>query len=385
VRIEKRMMANLSKSKIRVPPFQQYFPSEENMEGEQRRFYDRWIQQWKKGRPLDVQGNISYLFCFVYEVLALPPGKAVEHLLRLIEAYSTEERFLEYCKRWLSDCYVLLADYRKALDVYPPVPISARGATCTDDILSLKLKVGERIAGRDVLSLNGPQVTNWGKEHLNEVAAYLDIIVGAYEKHNGFNLLERWSLSSYQYAYSVFRGTVHSSTTNMPCYSFSGYEDAIGFVREKTRDAENIVREEMNIPRIGEGWIAETELYYKLQRAFPNSDVLHHASPKWLGRQHLDIFIPEYSVGVEFQGAQHDEPVEYFGGEKAFDATKRRDARKKRSCTRNGVRLIEVRPGYDLDELIRLIRNHAIRSEPRESKKATSGGIEGRCTRLGDG
>ena len=99
-------MANLSKSKIRVPPFQQYFPSEENMETEQRRFYDIWIQQWKKERPLDVQGNISYLFCFVYEVLALPRGKAVEHLLRLIEAYSTEERFLEYCKRWLSDCYV---------------------------------------------------------------------------------------------------------------------------------------------------------------------------------------------------------------------------------------------------------------------------------------
>ena len=150
-------MPNPSKSKIRVPPFQQYFPSEVNMETEQRRFYDIWIQQWKKERPLDVQGNISYLFCFVYEVLALPRGKAVEHLLRLIEAYSTEERFLEYCKRWLSDCYVLLADYRKALDVYPPVPISARGATRTDDILSLKPKVGERIAGRDVLSLNGPQ------------------------------------------------------------------------------------------------------------------------------------------------------------------------------------------------------------------------------------
>ena len=264
---------------------------------------------------------------------------------------------MEYCKRWLSDCYVLLADYRKALDVYPPVPISTRGAACTDDVLSLKLKVGERIAGHDVLSLNGPQVTNWGKEHLNEVAAYLDIIVGAYEKYNGFNLLERWSLSSHQYPYSVFRGTVHSSTTNIPCYSFSGYEEAIKFVREKTRDAENSVREEMNTPRIGEGWIRETELYYAIRNALPQTEVIQHARPDWLGRQHLDVFVPEYAVALEYQGAQHDEPVEYFGGEDAYQATKRRDARKKRMCTKNGVRLIEVRPGYELRELIRIIHD----------------------------
>ena len=351
------MVANLSKSKIRVPPFKQYFPSEENMETEQRRFYDRWIQQWKKGRPLDVRGNISYLFCFVYEVLASPPGEAVENLLRLIEAYSTEERFLEYCKRWLSDCYVLLADYRKALDVYPPVPISTRGVTCTDHILSLKLKVGERIAGRDVLSLNGPQVTNWGKEHLNEVVAYLDIIVGAYEKHNGLNLLERWSLSSFQYAYSVFRGTVHSSTTNIPCYSFSGSEEAIRFVGEKTRDAENSVREEMSIPRVDEGWIGETELYYAIRNALPQTEVIQHARPDWLGRQHLDIFVPEYAVALEYQGAQHDEPVEYFGGEDAYQATKRRDVRKKRMCTKNGIILIEVRPGYELQKIMRMIHD----------------------------
>ena len=126
----------------------------------------------------------------------------------------------------------------------------------------------------------------------------------------------------------------------------------------------------MNIPRIGEGWISETELYYKLQRAFPDSDVLHHASPKWLGRQHLDIFIPAYSVGVEFQGTQHDEPVNYFGGQEAFNAIKRRDARKKRNCKKNGVHLIEVRSGYDFNELIHLIRNLSISSE---SKKTISG------------
>lgn len=136
---------------------------------------------------------------------------------------------------------------------------------------------------------------------------------------------------------------------------FSGNDEAIKFVSEKTRDAENSVREEMRIPRIGEGWIGETELYYAIKNALPKVKVIQHARPNWLGHQHLDVFVPEYAVALEYQGAQHDEPIEYFGGEDAYQATKRRDARKKRMCTKNGIRLIEVRPGYDLREVIRMI------------------------------
>ena len=206
-----------------------------------------------------------------------------------------------------------------------------------------------------MLTLNGPRLTKWGKEHLNEVAAYLDIILSAYEKHNGVNLLESWCASSHRYLYSVFRGTFLSSTANIPCYSFSNNGAAIEFVRDRTREAENSVREEMSIPRVGEGWIGETELYYAIRNAFPKTKVVQHTRPDWLGRQHLDVFIPEYAVALEYHGAQHDEPVEYFGGVAAYHATKRRDVKKKRMCTKNGIRLIEVRPGYELQELIRLI------------------------------
>jgi hypothetical protein len=141
----------------------------------------------------------------------------------------------------------------------------------------------------------------------------------------------------------------------LPFHCFSTNGEALRFVGEISRDAENTVREEMDIPRVGEGWVAETELYYRLKEALGNTAVLHHASPDWLGQQHLDVFVPEYSVGLEFQGTQHDTPVEYFGGEEAFQATKRRDAKKKHLCSENGVRLLEVRPGYDLSELVRVV------------------------------
>jgi len=343
---------------VKVPPFEQMMASEEHMDRAQRRFLATWFKNWNRGKPLPVDGNISYLFCFVYKVLALPPAKGVGHLVRLTQAYPGETKFLEYCRAWLSDCYVLLGDYRKALDVYPPIPISTRGATCTDDILSLKLQIGEHIAGRDILTPNGPKVTKWGKEHLDDVAAYLDIMLKALEGHEGANLLEEWKRSSHQYPYSVYRGTLQSSAAGIPAYSFSRNEEVTEFVREKTRDAENSVREEMNIPRVGEGWIGETELHYSLRDALPCTTVIQHARPDWLGRQHLDLFIPEYAVALEYQGAQHDEPVEYFGGEEAYLATKKRDATKKRKCTKNGVRIIEVRPGYDLSELIRTVCSH---------------------------
>ena len=59
--------------------------------------------------------------------------------------------------------------------------------------------------------------------------------------------------------------------------------------------------------------------------------------------------------GLEYQGAQHDKPVEFFGGQKAFEENLKRDERKRQLCKENGVKLIEVREGYSIDELILLI------------------------------
>ena len=349
-------MSSPMKHDIEVPAFRQYFSSEDQMDSRQRSFSQAWEQSWRRGDALDVQGNISYLFCFTYKVLALNPSAAIPHLQRLIDAYTGEEQFVEYCKRWMSDCHVLLGHYRQALDVYPPIAVSSRSSTCTDDILSLRLQNGDHLTGRDVLTLNGPRVTAWGKAHLDEVATYLEVILRAHEQHNAVNLLESWKALADQHPYQVFRGTILSKSADLPYFSFSRNEEVIQFIRDMTRDAENSVREEMNIPRVGEGWVGETELYYALRNAIPEAEVDQHARPAWLGRQHLDVFIPSYGVGLEYQGLQHDSPVEYFGGEAAYQATRRRDTAKKRACAKNGVKLIEVRPGYRLEELVKAIR-----------------------------
>lgn len=60
---------------------------------------------------------------------------------------------------------------------------------------------------------------------------------------------------------------------------------------------------------------------------------------EWLGKQHIDFYLPEYNVGIECQGGQHFKPVGIFGGEDAFIKTISLDIKKRKLCKENGVKL----------------------------------------------
>lgn len=109
------------------------------------------------------------------------------------------------------------------------------------------------------------------------------------------------------------------------------------------KEAENEVRKEMGIPLIGEGWIAETEVFYMVKDILSEYEVIHHARPKWLEGQEFDIYIPELNLAIEYMGEQHYKPVDYFGGEEAFMKIVDYDKRKKEKSTRNGVKLLYIK------------------------------------------
>ncbi|OGS71541.1 MAG: hypothetical protein A3F91_08355 [Flavobacteria bacterium RIFCSPLOWO2_12_FULL_35_11] len=123
--------------------------------------------------------------------------------------------------------------------------------------------------------------------------------------------------------------------------------------------SENIIRELRGLPRVGEGWISETILFYMLKKYFGNStSILHHGKPKWLGRQHFDIYMPEYNIAIEYQGEQHYQPIDFFGGKESFKANKLRDERKKSIAKENNCHLICVDKGYSDSNLISEIEFH---------------------------
>ena len=106
------------------------------------------------------------------------------------------------------------------------------------------------------------------------------------------------------------------------------------------RDGENRVRDILGLPRMGEGWINETQLFRLLELFFSDYEVIREARTDWLGSQRLDFLIPALSLAIEYQGEQHFKPVERFGGQSAFRESQLRDARKRRLCTENGLRLV---------------------------------------------
>lgn len=114
------------------------------------------------------------------------------------------------------------------------------------------------------------------------------------------------------------------------------------------REAENEIRDILGIPHIGEGWVSERELLNMVKGIFQGHEVLHQSTPEWLGRQRLDIYIPDLRLAIEYQGRQHYEPVSFFGGEDGFRQTQQRDRLKATLCAENEVTLVLFR----YDELI---------------------------------
>jgi len=110
-------------------------------------------------------------------------------------------------------------------------------------------------------------------------------------------------------------------------------------VEEILREAENLLRTKHGIPKIGEGWVSEMKLFDLIKAVFP--DVQHHATPEWLKPQHLDVFVPARKLAFEYQGKQHLEPVDFFGGEESFEDVTNRDRLKAQKCKANGVILIQ--------------------------------------------
>jgi len=121
------------------------------------------------------------------------------------------------------------------------------------------------------------------------------------------------------------------------------------------KDAENIIRKMFGYPLIGEGWISETLLYEQIKKAFPKTEVIHHGRPPFLGRQEYDIWMPEYKIAIEYQGIQHYEVVEHWGGEEGLERRQELDKKKFEISKENGVSLIYVDEGYSIDTVIQKI------------------------------
>ena len=63
---------------------------------------------------------------------------------------------------------------------------------------------------------------------------------------------------------------------------------------------------------------------------------------KWLGRQSLDFYLPDFNIAIECQGIQHFESKDFFGGHNGLSEIVERDNRKLKKCLNENLEMIYV-------------------------------------------
>jgi len=120
----------------------------------------------------------------------------------------------------------------------------------------------------------------------------------------------------------------------------NNYSKLYGIQQRKiNRIFENEVRRKFGHKQVGEAWTSETILYFLVKQLY-GENVIHHYRADFLQGLEIDIYVPHKKIAIEYQGIQHYKPIKYWGGESALKRCKERDAKKKRICKANDIKLV---------------------------------------------
>ncbi|MFX4226402.1 MAG: hypothetical protein ACFHHU_00960 [Porticoccaceae bacterium] len=134
--------------------------------------------------------------------------------------------------------------------------------------------------------------------------------------------------------------------------NFKAYVDQV--MHDRGIDSRTAQAEVMHVLGLSR-WRRESELYGIVRDLFSDYQVFREASPEWLGRMRIDIYVPDLGLAVEHQGEQHYRPITVFGGEDAHSKVVERDRLKRQLCARNNVEVVDFR--FDAPITKRVVKN----------------------------
>jgi hypothetical protein len=130
--------------------------------------YLQWLKVTKFSQPIkDLFGQLPYIWQDYIDTAN--NERLIWFTNQLLSMKQENGNSIDFVPKPLmqnaSDCFVLLGQYHNALDFFPLPVIGSRASMATDNLLSLKFVTKNRISGRDILTLIGPKVTEFGKGH----------------------------------------------------------------------------------------------------------------------------------------------------------------------------------------------------------------------------
>ncbi|MGA2624206.1 MAG: hypothetical protein ABSF91_10160 [Bacteroidota bacterium] len=220
-----------------------------------------------------------------------------------------------------------------------------------EDFLVLKNKMNQRVTGKDIFLIYYKKLVRspyaFTKDYQEQVSKLLQRNVEVYENAAGVELLRVLSNRSL-------------------------HPDTYSSLEQVCQGIENEARQLLGLPRVGEGWVSETQTFNIVKKVFEGYDVVREASPVWLSPQRYDIFIPELQLAIEYQGEQHFRPIEHFGGEEGFKSAKRRDERKEKISLLHRVQVEYIKFDENIDGRIRDLYEEYVLKKKNNSKNGNN-------------
>ena len=168
----------------------------------------------------------------------------------------------------------------------------------------------------------------------------LDIIVK--ELINRFQTAESFveymcSFFPYRYLRESFKNTLKKYNSDFNMY-FDRDIDYNNACLKWKRELNKLIQDLYLSGNIEPKWKNEFLLFELFSDCF--EDVIFQYRADWLGSQSIDIFIPSKKTAIEYQGRQHYNPVDYFGGEEQYNKQQILDLKKKELCEKQDIKLL---------------------------------------------
>jgi very-short-patch-repair endonuclease len=91
-------------------------------------------------------------------------------------------------------------------------------------------------------------------------------------------------------------------------------------------------------------YLSEHKIKFEKQMKFENC--------KNINLLPFDFYLPEQNICIEFDGRQHYEIIEYFGGEERLKYTQNNDQIKNNFCKNNNIQLIRIKFDEDINKIL---------------------------------